>query len=359
MLILLGATGYTGRLIAAELHRAGIAFQPAGRSPRRLEQLAAELPGLAPPLLVDARDPATFAALKDARVLINTVGPFTDLGGPVAAYAARRGLRYLDITNELGFAHEVHTRFADLARLSGATLAPACGFEVALADCLAALLAERLGADELDEVTITYRLPGKGSSYGTRASALRSLATSWLEYRDGRLLATRPCTRQARITLGAKDYHALSFPSSEVVTLPTHLNVRAVTTQMTITRVGSLYGSWFIPLMIPLLNGPVGWGLRIASRLAARPPAPGRRELMDFTLAVEARAGARARRLTLSGFDPYGLTAKIVAHAAPALADGAPPAGVIAPSLLIEPAALLEALRGWGVAVAEDEMSVA
>lgn len=358
MLTLLGATGYTGRLIAGELHRAGVAFQPAGRSARRLAELAAQLPGLPPPLVVDARDPATFAALKTTRALINTVGPFTDLGGPVAAYAARHGLRYLDITNELGFTHEVHTRFADLARMSGATLVPACGFEVALADCMAALLAERLGG-ELDEVTVTYQLPGKGSSYGTRASALRSLATSWLEYRDGKLLATRPCTRQSRIRIGAKQYHTLSFPSSEVVTLPAHLKLRAVTTQMTITRVGSLYGSWFIPLTIPLLNGPVGWGLRIASRFAARPPAPARREQMGFSLAVEARAGGRARRLTLQGLDPYGLTAKIVAHAARRLTEGAPPAGVIAPAQLLEPAALLAALREWGVAVLEDEMSVA
>ncbi|MBC8077413.1 MAG: hypothetical protein H7Y32_15170, partial [Chloroflexales bacterium] len=55
--------------------------------------------------------------------------------------------------------------------------------------------------------------------------------------------------------------------------------------------------------------------------------------------------------LTLSGHDPYGITAQIVAHAAQRLYSVDVPAGVVPPALALDPAALLNAARGWGVTV--------
>jgi short subunit dehydrogenase-like uncharacterized protein len=353
MITLFGATGYTGRLVARALADAGLPLRLAGRSAEALAALAAALPGAPPTLVADVAAPASLDALAEgARLLVSCAGPFTDVGRPVAALAARRGLRYLDTTNELGFVHGVYSDYNAVARSTGATLVPACAFEVALADCAAALLARRLAAGELDEVSVVYWLPGMGSSRGTRASALRSLATSWLAYRGGRFEATRPAAATRTVERDGARQRALAFPSSETATIPAHLRVRDVTTWMAASRAGALYAPLLIPLAAPLLRGPLGAVLRRLAERAA-PPSDERRKEMPFTIRVEARAGSHTAALTLSGRDPYGLTARIVAHAAQRLYAGDAPTGVVPPARALDPIALLEAARAWGVEVME------
>lgn len=344
MITLLGATGYTGQLVAHALAAYGLPLRLAGRSAERLQMLADTLPGNPPIRVVDLsrRDALDILAL-DTRLLVSCAGPFTDLGEPVAAVATRYGLRYLDTTNELGYVHNVYTRFDALARASGATLVPSCAFEVALADCAAALLAHELAPRPIDDISVTYRLPGAGSSYGTRASALRSLATSWLSYRDGSYRAARPGSATRRVQLAGEDYCALAVPSSETVTIPNHLAVRNVTTWMVVSRGGIYYAPWLVPLVVPLLRGVVGRVLQALASRAAPPPDAEKRARMRFTILVEARAGASTTSLTLEGSDPYQLTADIVAYAADLLYDGSTPVGVQPPARVLEPAALLVA----------------
>lgn len=186
VITLFGATGYTGRLTARALDRLGLPFRLAGRSPAKLAHLSKSLASCPPWLTADATQPNTLPSLcRDTRLLINCVGPFTDLGEPVLAQAALSGVHYLDTSNELAFVHHAHS-YNIPARHSGAAIVPACGFEVALADCAAAILGQNAAAAAFDEASVVYDLHGKGSSLATRQSALRSLATSWLAYRGGR-----------------------------------------------------------------------------------------------------------------------------------------------------------------------------
>lgn len=336
MVTLLGATGYTGRLLAQELAARGLPLRLAGRSAEKLAALASTLPGAPPWLVVDARDASAREQLaQDTRLLISCAGPFTELGEPVAALAARHGLLYIDSSNELGFVHEVYSRLAGLARASGATLIPACGFEVALADCLAAELAQEFAGQTLDEAQIVYRLPGMGSSLGTRASALASLATSWLAYREGRLVATKPAAQIRQLNFGGEPVPALAFPSSETVTVPAQQQVRNVTTWMLVSRRGALYAPRLIPLIAPLLRGPLGTMLWRISALRAGPPAAQRRAMMPFALEVTLSAGEQRARRLVAGRDPYGLTARIMAVAAVHMVQERPAPGVLPPAALL------------------------
>lgn len=350
MITLLGATGYTGRLVAAELAGRGLPLRLAGRSAPALQALADGLPGKHDVLVANLADAATLPALAvGTTLLVSCAGPFTDLGEPVAALAARHGLRYLDTTNELAFVYDLYRRLGPLAQASGATLVPACAFEVALADCAAALLAAELGAQPLDAVAITYRLPGAGSSYGTRASALRSLATSWLAYRDGAYGAVRPGTTAGRVLLADTTVPVLAFPSSETATLPAHLTLPRVDTWMVVSATAARYGPVLLPALAGLLRGPLGTVLGHLARRAAPPPTPRARAAMPFSIGIVALAGAAQASLTLHGHDPYGLTARIVAYAAKQLLAGTSPHGVVPPALLLPPAIFLETLRdeGW------------
>jgi len=69
---------------------------------------------------------------------------------------------------------------------------------------------------------------------------------------------------------------------------------------------------------------------------------------VDFVVAAEARSGAQGRRATLSGSDPYGLTARLVVTAVIALRDGEIAAtGALAPAEAFEPTQLVERLAPY------------
>jgi short subunit dehydrogenase-like uncharacterized protein len=253
---------------------------------------------------------------------------------------------------------------------------PACGFEVALADCVAALLArashpattsEPVGdPPPLSEVSVVYDIGGRGSSFGSRRSAVRSLATSWLSYQQGQWIPAVPCRKGRRVPLPEGLRPVLSFPSSEIVTVPQHLPVRQVTTWTTISWHARFWAPVLLPLFAWLARGPVGRLVEAAILQVSPPPEVGLRSDAPFTVQVQACQGgvgpgdvdrsSPSRSLTLSGKGVYDLTAEIVAHAARQLAQpGYDRAGVLAPAVALNPSELLDlAVAQWGVVMLWD-----
>jgi short subunit dehydrogenase-like uncharacterized protein len=354
MLTLLGATGYTGQRIAHALDRAGLPFRLAGRSAHKLAALAASLNSHPPTLIADARQPAALTALfANTRLLINCAGPFTDLGEPVAAHAAASGARYLDISNELAYVYGLrqYHRLADKTR---AALVPACGFEVAISDCAAEVLARELGTS-LDEVSVTYALGTGAISVGTRRSALRTFATSWFGYRGGKLVGQAPGSAVRRGTMNGRAYAAVTLPSAEIVTIPAHCLVRNVNVWLAVSRGSARPISLLAPLVSWLLRTPLGWLTeQVIQRLA--PPGDARARVESHSaIQIEVKRGRRTRAQVWSGRDPYDLTADIVAYAAGVMTTGTyAKRGLLTPAQALEPGAFLEWLKEKaGVRVSE------
>src|SRR5918992_1611362 len=82
-----GATGYTGRLVAAELRRRGADFLLAGRSASKLEIVAEDIGG-APTRAAALDDPAALRdLLAECAAVIACAGPFRLHGKPVVRAA--------------------------------------------------------------------------------------------------------------------------------------------------------------------------------------------------------------------------------------------------------------------------------
>jgi short subunit dehydrogenase-like uncharacterized protein len=169
-LVLFGATGYVGGLVAAHLAAAapeGVRIGLAGRSKDKLEQVRDGLDRDWPLLVVDAAEPDEL--VDSARVVCTTVGPYARYGGPLVEACARTGTHYLDLTGEVLFHRHVLHTLDTAARASGARVVPSCGYDSIPSDLGVLLLAEQARADgegTLGETTAVATLRG-GISGGT------------------------------------------------------------------------------------------------------------------------------------------------------------------------------------------------
>ncbi|KRF09218.1 enoyl-ACP reductase [Arthrobacter sp. Soil782] len=175
-LVLFGATGFVGELIARYLAdhappdlRVGLA----GRSRGKLEAVRSKLPVAAHGwalIEADSDHPDSLAALAaGTRVLFTTVGPYAKYGLPVVKACARAGTHYGDLTGEVSFIREAIDRCDAMARTTGARIVHACGYDSVPSDLAALLLhraAETDGAVGLTEVQLVARAKG-GFSGGT------------------------------------------------------------------------------------------------------------------------------------------------------------------------------------------------
>lgn len=151
-LVLFGATGFTGKLVAEHLakhHARSLKWAIAGRSEGKLLALRQELADHDPSLesldvlLADSADEAALGAIaRRARVIATTVGPFSKHGLPLVAACAEHGTHYCDITGEVPFIRESIDRYHARAEATGAKVVHTCGFDSIPSDLGVLLLHE-------------------------------------------------------------------------------------------------------------------------------------------------------------------------------------------------------------------------
>ena len=166
-LVLWGATGFVGRLVARHLAgQAGTArIALAGRSQARLVDLAAELDVDWPLIVGDATDHRQLAALAaSTSVVASAVGPYLRHGLPLVQACAQAGTSYCDLTGETLFVHASIAAAHEQAAATGARITHACGFDSVPSDLAALLLHRRVTAD--DEGTLTRTINVLTSAWG-------------------------------------------------------------------------------------------------------------------------------------------------------------------------------------------------
>ena len=130
-LLIYGAYGYTGELIAEEAADRGLDTVVAGRDAVETEHLAERLGCEGRPFDVDA----AASHLDDVDVCLNCAGPFVETYEPLVDACLETGTDYLDITGELSVFEAIAERDREAER-AGVCLLPGVGFDVVPTDCL-------------------------------------------------------------------------------------------------------------------------------------------------------------------------------------------------------------------------------
>lgn len=135
--IVYGATGFTGRLVAEHLAaRYGVggevSWAMAGRSAAKLAQVRDEIgaPADTPLVVADAADPASLQAMVSrGKAVLTTVGPYQLYGSALVAACAAAGTDYLDLSGESLWMADMIAAHEAAAKASGARILFSCGFD--------------------------------------------------------------------------------------------------------------------------------------------------------------------------------------------------------------------------------------
>jgi short subunit dehydrogenase-like uncharacterized protein len=184
-IIVHGATGFTGRLVAEHLqHRYGtggaVKWAMSGRSADKLAQVAAEIGSDAALIVADAADAASLAAMVvRTRCVITTVGPYQLYGESLVAACAAAGTDYLDLSGEPAWMAAMIPLYEAAARASGARILFSCGFDSTpfeLGVCYTQMLAQKHFGHPAPHISGRVRDMRGGLSGGTAASGRATMA---------------------------------------------------------------------------------------------------------------------------------------------------------------------------------------
>jgi len=349
-----GATGYTGKLVAAELDRVGADFILAGRNSGKLDAVASSLTGRPPVQAVSLDDGDGLHELfSECRAVIACAGPFHLHGEPVLSAAVAAGTHYLDTTGEQTYMKMAMEKYGPKAVEAGVAVIPAMGFDYVPGDMIAALTAG--GMDPVDTVKLAYRAKMQ-PTHGTMLSALEMIKGGDLEWRGGGLMpASQKVSRGSYDFGGALGEQRMTrYPAGEHISVPRHIRTRTVETMLSADSFAPEAAAPLLPLIVRpsalLMRTPVR---HLTAKLISRLPEGASEEARsesEFTIGCEVSGGGETRRGEISGRDVYGLTAALIVKGARMAASGEVKlTGGLAPSQAFDPTAFLEGFDRFAI----------
>lgn len=183
--LIYGASGYTGKLIAESLAQRNIPFYMAGRTRSRLEQ-ALEIVEQRFGAKVDAEIVTANNTVEEllplfsrVDVVINVSGPFMQIGWPIVEAALQAGCHYLDTTGEQDWSLAIKQTYGRAFEEKGLLLNPANSYMWAAGAIAAEVVLETEGVDSLD---IVYQIDNGLPSEASTKSFLRMVCNDTSQY---------------------------------------------------------------------------------------------------------------------------------------------------------------------------------
>ena len=362
-IIVYGATGYTGRLVAEYLKdKSGVKWAMAGRSADKLAEVRDLIgaPADTPFVVADASDPASLDAMaKRASVILTTVGPYQLYGNELVAACVANGTDYTDLCGEPAWMRQKIDEHDAAAKASGARICFSAGFDSIPFDLGVLMLQkhciEKFGAPAPRVKGRVRAMAGKFSG-GTAASLKATMAAA---AKDPAVIGylTNPFSLANGFEgppqpAGNKPEYDESLGSWATNFVMAPINTKNV--HRTNALLGHMYGTDFVYDEM-MLTGPGDAGQQAAEYVAKTPmigtpddPKPGEgptkeerdNGFYDVLFIAEYPDGRTARLSVKGDRDPgYGSTSKMISETAIGLSEIDGAGGVTTPG-----AALGEAL---------------
>ncbi len=166
--VIYGASGYTGRLIAEYLREYEIPFIAAGRSREKIEEAMAKVPGIETAdyeiATVNHTVDELAELLNGSQVFCNTVGPFTKFGETAVEAALKAGVHYVDTTGEQPFVATAKEKYGEQFKQAGLALVPSTAYMYATKEIAAQIVLEQEGIDSIEAALLASGVPTYAST---------------------------------------------------------------------------------------------------------------------------------------------------------------------------------------------------
>ncbi|MBS0571276.1 MAG: saccharopine dehydrogenase NADP-binding domain-containing protein [Proteobacteria bacterium] len=273
-LLIYGANGYTGSLIAREAARRGLKPLLAGRNRDAVDALAKEL-GLLRRVFELNHPEEVVRNLDGVNIVVHCAGPFSKTAAPMLNACLEANVHYLDITGEIGvfeLCHRAHVR----AQHQGTVVLPGSGFDVVPTDCLAALLKKRL--PDANSLVLAFEAGG-GPSPGTAATSVEGLAGGGRARIAGELVSVPLAWKTRQFLRDGKPRTAMTIPWGDVYTAHVSTGIPNIETYMAVPPRTISRLRWLRYIQPLLALGPVQNFLK--RRVLAATPGPSAQRRRD------------------------------------------------------------------------------
>ncbi len=208
-LMIYGAYGYSGELIARAAKARGIRPILAGRNAAQVNALGTELKFDTRTFGLDQID------LSDIDVLLHCAGPFAQTAAPMMRACLAQRVHYLDITGEIDV-FQAGQQLDQQAQQAGIVLCPGVGFDVVPTDCLALMLKQKM--PDAEQLVLAFHAEG-GMSRGTALTSIQGMNGGGRARIAGELRTVPSAWKLREFNFAAnKKRLAMTIPWGDVVT---------------------------------------------------------------------------------------------------------------------------------------------
>lgn len=166
--VVYGASGFSGRLIAEFLREYNVPFIAAGRNRGKIQDVLSRVPGIE---TADYEIVETASSLDEltnlfsgAKVVCNTVGPLIYYGPQVIEASLKARCHYMDISGEQAWVRQVAEKWGPKFAEKGLLAAPATAYMSTASDIASRLCLETGGIDTLEILSMFKGMPTFGST---------------------------------------------------------------------------------------------------------------------------------------------------------------------------------------------------
>lgn len=211
-ILIYGAAGYTGKLIAERARQAGLDFEIAGRNEAKVAALARQL-GVAYRIFGLDDTAALRNGLEGVSAVLNCAGPFASTARPLMEACIAGATHYLDISAEFKV-YALAEQWSERAAAAGVMLLPGVGWDVVPSDGLAVYVAGKV--DHPQRLRIALQVAGS-MSRGSATSVAEILAVGLLVRARGSIVAA-PEAAPARFDFGDGNVECYPLSFGDLVT---------------------------------------------------------------------------------------------------------------------------------------------
>jgi short subunit dehydrogenase-like uncharacterized protein len=325
-ILLIGAYGYTGRLISAVFQKENISFDICGRNASDLSEVQDQLSLVNQAFVLDVSDSSQLSQIMPYDVIVNCAGPFTEESSELVNYIAiQKNKTYIDITGEVGFVNDSYLKNNIIATENKTRIIHSCAFESLISTLGLRILSE--GGKSFKSIKTYYHFSKSRPSPGTRITMKMSkyrkincvLNGKWTPY------STNSVVFNAGLS-------AVPYPMPEMAFWNWSKSALDISTHLLLTKDEALFTN--------MKSEDESQAFSELEKLRARKkagPTSEERELQECILYIDGtNTEKRTYRAMISGKDMYQVTASCVLIAIKELQNNDNHFGVINPADLFD-----------------------